>query len=191
MPLTLSRPSPESLSTMRDRVRDVPPTYAEVGATRDCDLPTGYHHDRYSITLGEGQRALDLGREALIRWEAHRATGAALVPKTQTLAPGETVVVMMRTGPLWVTAPCRIIYVTDEDNRFGFAYGTLPGHPERGEEAFHVAQDSSGAVTFDIVAFSRPADWLARVGSPLARWVQKAVTRRYLAGMRVYVTGAM
>jgi uncharacterized protein (UPF0548 family) len=37
-------------------------------------------------------------------------------------------------------APCRIVYVIDEPDRRGFAYGTLPGHPERGEEAFIISR---------------------------------------------------
>jgi uncharacterized protein (UPF0548 family) len=41
------------------------------------------------------------------------------------------VVVTFHLGPVHVKAPCRLVYVTDEVNRFGFAYGTLPGHPEQ------------------------------------------------------------
>jgi uncharacterized protein (UPF0548 family) len=44
-------------------------------------------------------------------------------------------------------------------------------------------------VTFDIVVFSRPADWLARIRSPVARAVQRRVTNGYLDGVREYVAG--
>ena len=37
--------------------------------------------------------------------------------------------------------PCRVVYVVDEPDRRGFAYGTLPGHPESGEELFLVRYD--------------------------------------------------
>ena len=63
----------------------------------------------------------------------------------------------------------RIVYVTDEPHRFGFAYGTLPAHPEQGEEAFHIETDSHGMVRFVVTAFSRPRHSLARIGSPVAR----------------------
>ena len=56
-------------------------------------------------------------------------------------------------------------YVTNQPDRQGFAYGTLPGHPECGEEAFIVEQHDDGAVTFAITAFSRPATLQAK---PLA-----------------------
>jgi len=52
--------------------------------------------------------------------------------------------------------------VVDEPRRRGFAYGTLPGHPERGEEAFLITHHDDGTVTFAITAFCAP-------GSPLAR----------------------
>jgi uncharacterized protein (UPF0548 family) len=52
-------------------------------------------------------------------------------------------------------APCRVIYTITEPRRKGFAYGTLPGHPESGEEAFTISQcddllgHSSRAITSD------------------------------------------
>lgn len=95
--------------------------------------------------------------------------------------------VTFHLGPVRVVAPCRIVYVTDEVDRFGFAHGSLPGHPERGEEAFHVGRDADGVVTFDVVAFSRPADWKARIGSPVTRAVQRRVTKGYLEGVLQYV----
>jgi uncharacterized protein (UPF0548 family) len=97
------------------------------------------------------------------------------------------VVAALPFGPTYVLAPCTVVDVTDEPDRFGFAYGTLPGHPERGEEAFHVRRSAEGEVTFDVVAFSRPADLLGRVGGPVARAVQSRVTSAYLEGVRRFV----
>jgi uncharacterized protein (UPF0548 family) len=74
-------------------------------------------------------------------------------------------------------------------NRFGFAYGTLPAHPEQGEEAFHIESDVHGTVRFVVTAFSRPRHPLARIGSPVARQVQLRVTRRYLTSLAEFVAG--
>jgi uncharacterized protein (UPF0548 family) len=41
-----------------------------------------------------------------------------------------------------------VIYVVDQADQFGFAYGTLPGHPEMGEVAFTVSQDSAEGSIF-------------------------------------------
>jgi uncharacterized protein (UPF0548 family) len=83
-------------------------------------------------------------------------------------------------GPIRVHAPCRVVYVTDEPARRGFAYGTLPGHPETGEEAFLVSRTDDGTVTFTITGFSRPATPLARMTAPLGRAIQDRITTRYL-----------
>jgi uncharacterized protein (UPF0548 family) len=69
--------------------------------------------------------------------------------------------------------------------RFGFAYGTLPGHAESGEERFTVEwHEADGAVWYDILAFSRPRRLLARLGYPLARRLQKRFARDSAAAMR-------
>ena len=83
-------------------------------------------------------------------------------------------------GAVGVNAPVRVVYVVDEGGRKGFAYGTLPGHPESGEEAFVVDLGQDGRVTLTISAFSRPSSLLARWGGPLSRGVQRWVTDRYL-----------
>jgi uncharacterized protein (UPF0548 family) len=74
--------------------------------------------------------------------------------------------------------------VIDEPNRRGFAYGTLQGHPETGEEAFTVRFDpSNDIVSVEITAFSKPSFWWIRVGNLAARQLQRLVTRRYLRAL--------
>lgn len=117
-----------------------------------------------------------------------RTAGATIYPVLAPLAPGTEVIAVVRLAVVFVLAPCRVVYVTNEADRFGLAYGTLPGHPERGEEAFHVVKDDDGNVTLEIVAFSQPASATARLGGPLSRLVQTRTTRRYLEGVLHYVT---
>jgi uncharacterized protein (UPF0548 family) len=73
--------------------------------------------------------------------------------------------------------------VIDEPNRWGFVYGTLPGHPEEGEEAFIVSISEDGIVRFEITAFSRPANLIVRFSRPVGRGIQK----RYLRALHSYV----
>jgi len=62
--------------------------------------------------------------------------------------------------------------------RFGFAYGTLPEHAESGEERFLIEWDrAGGGVWYDILAFSRPRQLLARLGQPWVRRLQKRFGR--------------
>jgi Domain of unknown function (DUF1990) len=61
--------------------------------------------------------------------------------------------------------------------KFGFAYGTLLEDEEQGEERFTVEFHSSNqSVWYDLYAFSRP-NFMARLGYPLARTLQKRFAR--------------
>ena len=90
-------------------------------------------------------------------------------------------------GPFSVREPVRVVAVVDRPDRCGFAYGTLPGHPEQGEESFVCDLDADGSVRFHIRAFSRPHDPLARLGAPVSRHVQVRTTRAYLRAMKDFV----
>jgi len=187
MPIRLRRPSAQILEQLLEDATGHQVTYAEIGATRDPELPSGYSHDRHSVALGQGDLPFALGADALRRWRPQLSSGAILAPPLPKVETGTTV---LTTFPLrlgFAVVPCRIVYVTDEEHSFGFAYGTLPGHPECGEEAFHVRQHGDGLVTFEIVAFSRPALLLTRLGHPVARRAQARTTRAYLAGVSDYV----
>src|SRR5690606_259686 len=99
------------------------------------------------------------------------------------VTPGETATLLIPFLFLRVAAPCRVIYVVDEPRRKGFAYGTLPGHPESGEEAFLVEQTEDGSVWLTVRAFSRPADWRWWAVYPVLRMAQAVFTRRYLRAL--------
>ncbi len=99
------------------------------------------------------------------------------------VAPGDTAQLIIPLWPFRISAPCRVIYVIDEPARKGFAYGTLPGHPESGEEAFIVEQTADGSVWLTIRAFSRPSGWLWWAGYPILRIAQSVFTRRYLRSL--------
>lgn len=163
-------------------------TYAEVHATRG-QLPSGYRHDRHVAELGTGKGVYHRAVQALVDWEAHRRAGLMLHPAKPPIREGETVVLAVTLPGISAIAACRIVYVTDEPNRFGFAYGTLHAHPEQGEEAFHIEHDDHDMVRFVVTAFSRPHHPLARIGSPIARRVQLGVTRRYLTSLTELAAG--
>ena len=90
----------------------------------------------------------------------------------------------------FVDGTCRIVAVIDEPKRFGFAYGTLEVHPERGEESFLVTRAESGVTRFDVEGVSRPTHPLARLIPPAADRLQDAAVRRYLTAMEKAVVSA-
>lgn len=160
-------------------------TYAEVGGTRLPAMPAGYHHVENAAVIGHGRATFDRAAAALSDWSMFRRVGFRVPGDTPPVAPD--VVVRMRLFGL-LLVPCRVVYVVDEPDRRGFAYGTLPGHPETGEEAFVVSLAPDGTVTGRIRAFSRPAILLTRAAGPAGRLAQRFATARYLAALRHLAT---
>jgi uncharacterized protein (UPF0548 family) len=189
VPVLLSRPSEAYLSELEGRLGDASFTYSEVGATAG-PVPPNYRVERSVAYLGNGPAVWARSQEALRGWQAHRGAGATVHPAGAALAQGTTVIVTMPLWPVYIVAPCRVAYSTDDPRHFGFAYGTLPGHPEQGEESFHVVKDDDGGVRFEIVSFSRPASFITQLGGPFSRSVQRRTTQRYLEGVRAYVATA-
>lgn len=158
-------------------LREAPLTYLEVGATRG-PLPDGYTHVQRRARVGSGRDRFDSVAQTVMTWGLQRGAGIS-VRTSGPIAVGAVAILRLAVGPLGVNAPARVVYVVDEPERRGFAYGTLRGHPESGEEAFVVELTDDGAVDLVITAFSRPATLLARAGGPLTRVVQRLATDRY------------
>jgi uncharacterized protein (UPF0548 family) len=184
--LRFTTPTDAQLGVVLDAQARESLTYREAGATRGDDLPSGYTHDRYSVALGHG--VFEAAKLGLREWRAHVGAGISIYPPAPPIHPDVNVILSFRTGPLRAIAACRIVYVCDDADRFGFAYGTLPEHPEMGEEAFIVERDAAGDVRFVITAFSRPASAITRLAKPLARVVQQRVTRQYLEALRTWTS---
>jgi uncharacterized protein (UPF0548 family) len=166
-----------------DRLRLQQLTYSEVGSTR-AELPSGYHHVAREGVLGSGEGTFRRAAEALFGWELQRRAGVRVIPSTDRVTEAADAILLLGFGRLAISAPVRVVYVIDEPRRRGFAYGTLPGHPESGEEAFLVELRPDDVVVCRITAFSRPVTWLARLGGPLATLTQSWVTGRYLRSLR-------
>lgn len=176
------RPRRADLERFVDGLVARPLTYDEVGATlAGGDLPGG-RHQHHSTVLGQGDHVFAAAAESLRRWVPQRGSGFEVVPDDPPLAMGTDVAVVIPAGPVRVLVPCRVVGVVDEADRFGFAYGTLPGHPERGEESFMVVREADGTVRFEVTALSRPAGIL-RLAAPISAQVQERAGRRYLKAM--------
>jgi uncharacterized protein (UPF0548 family) len=105
-------------------------------------MPEGYRHDRYEAAVGEGAGVFDRAAAALLAWQAQIGAGVEVFPRGSQVEEGATVILLLRAG-LWAPAPCRVVYVIDEPDKVGFAYGTLPGHPECGEAAFSLLEGAT------------------------------------------------
>jgi len=162
-------------------------TYSEIGATRNpcAALPHGYNHLRYSCSIGTGRRAFMAAGAAVVEWRMHEGMHVRPRSAAPRAAPGVDLTLALGVGRFSIVAPCRVVWATataittttTSDRAIGFAYGTLDGHPERGEEAFLVELADDGTVRFTITAFSRPAVWYSRAAGPLVPVFQHAYAR--------------
>lgn len=170
--------SPKAVAALRDAAF----TYGNVGGTGTFGSgpPSGYAHLLRQTELGSGASRLDEAVQTLLGWDMQRRAGLNVQASDPTVVDGAVAILRLGIGRLSVPAPVRVVYVVDEPLRKGFAYGTLPGHPESGEESFVLELHNGGEVTFTISAFSRPNSLLARIGGPLTRAVQSSITSRYL-----------
>lgn len=155
---------------------DLPLTYPEVGATAGPP-PPGYHHLGFATQVGMGQKHFEDAVDALMHWGMQRGAGLRVKASSEAVEVGAVVLV----GLGFLQAPCRVVYVIDEPEVRGFAYGTLPGHPESGEERFVVRHDPVTAAVFaEVSSFSRPVAWWAKAGGPVTRAAQRVIAKRYV-----------
>ncbi|RZU13128.1 DUF1990 domain-containing protein [Streptomyces sp. BK239] len=163
-------------------------TYDDVGATRERPghCPPGFHALHVRTRLGEGEAVFRRAAEAVLSWEMHRALGVGVTTTADRAAPDVDVTVTLAG---MIKAPCRVVWTLEEPRRAGWAYGTLPGHPESGEESFVVDRTGDGTVWLTVSAFSRPAKWYSRAGGPATRGLQQAYARRCGAVLRDLAAG--
>jgi uncharacterized protein (UPF0548 family) len=181
---SLRRPSELELTAFRLRQGRRAFSYPHPGCTRTETCPPGYVADHTRVGLGHGPGVFAAAREVLRSWGQFPAPWAVIAPPVPPVREGAVAVVLARVGGVWVRSAARVVYATDEPGRFGYAYGTLPGHVERGEERFLVEMLADGSVWYDLLAYSRPGHPLVRLGYPLARRLQRRFARDSAAAVR-------
>ena len=170
-------------------------SYDAVGSTRYDEAPQGYHRLEYRARIGAGSEVFARAGAALLNWRMHRSAGLPMttdgpaaigVNALGRLGAGMLIGRLRTLSPLGLVGlpvPSRVVWTVDEPDRIGFAYGTLEGHPESGEESFVVTRDPDG-VYFTVRAYSRPATWYARLGGPATRQAQQYAARRYATALQ-------
>ncbi len=177
---TLFEPSDEQIEIFLAAQRDLPFSYKEVGATQ-TQIPSGYPINHHRIQLGIGADVFARAKDAIQTWAMYQLDWTRLYPPDAPVAAGEVVCVVVNHRFCWSLNSCRIIYVLEDAGaieRHGFAFGTLPGHSEEGEERFtvewHHADDS---VWYELLSFARPHHILAKIGFPFVRFFQQKFGR--------------
>jgi len=190
----LRRPSLEEIEARLATGRSEPLSYAEQGASESLPSPPAslaavYNVDHYAFGMGQGAERFARAGEALLAWRHFDIPWIEFYGASAPAAEGQVVATLVPIAGLWFLNPCRVVYVRRSESVTEFAYGTLYGHPERGEERFRVVCDAATqAVRFEIDAFSRPALLLTRLGAPFARRVQRRFAKSAAAALAAAVS---
>jgi len=193
--ITLRRPDDARIRAFYEHQRRLNWSYPEVGAILTVP-PSGYHVDHHRIILGQGEACFERARDALRRWWMYPSSWVEVFePGGRPVAEGDVFVVRARHFGMWSLSACRVLaHIEDEGSvvRAGIAFGTLPGHVERGEEMFTVdwARAGDGSVAFEVLAFSRPRHPAVRALAPVGRWRQRRFGREARARMLAVAQGA-
>lgn len=185
------RPTPSAIAAALAEREEAPFSYREVGATRHGwralppSLRDDFDVDRHEVVLGSGEEVYARARDALFAWGPFAFDWLELFGAETPVKPGNVVATLGRAAGLWTLNPCRVVYVQDSDpGRAAFAYGTLRGHVEVGEERFEVSHDPHDEeVRYRILAVSRPGPLIAQLGYAYARRVQARFRESSAAAM--------
>ena len=168
-------------------------SYPEVGASHSGNVPSGYNVDHNRALLGHGIAAFESAEDAVRGWKMFDIPWVRLCFPDAPIEIGQDVAIVISHFSFVSMNAARIVYLVDSEpgiGRFGFAYGTLSEHGEIGEERFSVEFDHrSGEVWYDLFAFSRPGAFLAKLGYPLGRYLQRAFAAGSKAAMVQAVSG--
>lgn len=163
-------------------------SYPAVGGTRPADdhwtPPLGWCAYERTVPIGRGEDVWVAASAAVLRWEVKTRSGFAVHPAGVHVAEGADFWLVASVGPVRVREPVRVVAVVDREDRRGFAYGTLTGHPVSGEEAFVVHRTPDGEVRLTLRSLTRPSRGLWRAVFPALLVAQRWYRRRYLAALR-------
>jgi uncharacterized protein (UPF0548 family) len=168
--------------------------YAGIGATEHGPPPEGVECLVTQAHVGEGMAAYRRAVQGMLTWQLQKRSGLRVRAESGVVVPGTRVVSGFGVGPLRINAPCEVVWVRrpvagDGPQSAGFGYGTLPGHPVRGEEAFEISIDAQGMVTIAITAFGGPSNWFYAAGAAVTRRARRHVTSRYIRSAQELAAG--
>ena len=182
----LHEPNDQELDAFLDIERHKEFSYPDLTATK-AEPPNHYKIDHNKIKLGSGQRVFSNALRALYSWQMFKTSFTRLYPNVKP-QEGVVVAVIVKHLGFYSVNPSRVVYLLNEEVegviRVGFAYGTLTSHAERGEERFLIIWNrETNDVYYDLLAFSKPNNWLVWSGYPYVRALQKRFAQESLQAM--------
>ncbi|MBL7829215.1 MAG: DUF1990 domain-containing protein [Saprospiraceae bacterium] len=181
--ISFHKPTRAEIDEFLHHQKSLPFSYQFVGKTSEDFIAPGFDNDYNVVELGAGAAVWEKSKQAIAQWKMFPGVWAYIEPANAPICENQVVAMVANIFGIWWLNSCRIVYTIDNEHQFGFAYGTLPGHVECGEELFMVEKDGEGNVRYVLKAFSRPRFWLARLAYPAARFFQKRFVRQSKAAM--------
>ena len=173
------KPSDPEIDSFISVQQHKPFSYSPVGMTRNVP-DSGYNIDHNRVQIGSGLQSFRAAVSAVQKWKMFEIGWLHLFRHNTPIEPGATVAVVVKHLGFWSMNACSIVYVVDENDHqkgYGFAYGTLFEHAERGEERFMVEWNKEDdSVWYDILAISRTGP-TAMLAYPYARALQRRFAR--------------
>ena len=126
-------------------------SYKELGRSKEKDIVKGYDNDFNRIQIGEGEQVFQAACTVIRNWQMFPGGWAYIEPAHAPIKVGQNVAMVARVMGVYFISDCRIVYIVDEEKpvrRYGFAYGTLGQHVEKGEELFSIEMLQDGSVWY-------------------------------------------
>ncbi len=188
----LSKPTEKQIEDLIKDQSDLPFSYKDVGATKNYEPPKGFPINRHRKKLGTGEKIFQNAVEAIHSWQMYALNWTQVKPENVPIKEGEIVLTMISHLGFWSLNPCRIIYLIDEETentqKMGFAFGTLPAHSEKGEEQFLIEWNKkTDEVFYQIYAFAKPQNPLAIIAFPYVGYLQRSFAADSFEAMLKFV----
>lgn len=146
------------------------------------------HAEREEILFSGPDAEAAFSRARAMLWAYRFYPPSIAAAATPRIEVGEVIHQRVRLWPLTFPGPVLLTHVWDGPARAGYSYEALPGHVERGRATYEVWR-SGEDVRFRIATDSAPQHWLARLGAPVARWLQRRAAAGAFQRMRAQAAG--
>ena len=187
--MRLGRPTPDDVARLAERLAPRPLNHDAGLLDRIDDEPRlprhpgGWFVDHHRVIIGTGDGDFARATDAFRRMVQFDREWIVLPDEPAPIEEGAVIAYAGRVLGTWWGYGCRILRVVDEPTRFGFVYGTIVGHPVRGEERFLLEHRPDDSVVYSLVAMSRPGRWFSWPAMPVARRVQRRFRSASAAAM--------
>ncbi|KAL8532113.1 hypothetical protein ACS0TY_008649 [Phlomoides rotata] len=153
----------------------------------------GFLVNHARVLVGSGLETFEKGKGALQNWRHFSLDWTYVDPKT-SIQSGMKFCVCSKAIFPWVLLPLKVAYVNESSSSknavasFSFGGGTLHGHMLAGEERFSITMDEKSDVWYEILSFSKPANFLSFIGYPYVLLKQKQFAHESTLAMKKHLS---